>query len=133
MPENSPTLGMAVEQIRLKLRDQRQTGLLPRYTDGELCVFVANALSRLYRTKRVAFWGRAADAEPPSAVIAAIHGLSGSDALDDSVMQGGLPLPIGWQWLSRIVNSSAPEAETTQQQGARPESQLPLQAEELQG
>ena len=132
MAEN---LQSALLQVRLKLRDKPITGIQPQYTDGELCVFIANALARLFRSRREAFFG-IMDVPVKIAAIRAIH-LERNDepAFMESTDQNlliSLPVAEGTDWIGYVTTSTTAEAEGTQQQGTNQEAAVNLQVEEAQ-
>lgn len=123
-----PTLSEVISQVRVKLRDTASGGIATRYTDGDLALQIANATSSLYRKQKSAFWGIEFNAV--NVAINRMNLLNNVVTLEDDDMNGGLPMPFNYEWMSKVVNDATLQAETVQQQGVRPGANLVVSQEE---
>lgn len=105
-----------IRGLRVKLRDDGQR---QRYSDGDLLIFIKNALHRLYREERVAFFE----------VVGAPAAIT---ALTETNLGAELPL-VDSSWESRVMNDAYAEAENINQEGTRPEVTADLRREEING
>ena len=113
-------LKAAISQVRFNLRDLPISGIDPQYTDGQISMMIADALSRMYRTKREAFFGVP---DAPGTIERIREAFSETSIEAPFLVSNSpyltieLPLVSGTNWIGYVKSSATVQGESVNQEG----------------